>query len=80
MVETREPALPPGTCHSFSFFVSFKSIKANNLINDGSYQIYFCVKTFSGPKSKSVLKGVQIGFEMAEKNANTHTHTFLYLY
>ena len=36
---------------------------------------YYCLRTHSGPKSNFMPKGIPIGFQMAEKNANTQTQT-----
>ena len=54
-------------------------------MNKGSYQIYFCVKTLSRPKTNFVPKGIPIGSQMAEKNAikqtnrQTGTHFRIYI-
>ena len=36
---------------------------------------FYCFRTHSGSKSSFVPKGIPIGFQMAEKNANTLTNT-----
>ena len=39
---------------------------------------FYCFRTFSGSKTYFVPKGIPIGFQMAEKNADRHTFSYLY--
>ena len=64
---------------SFSLFSPYESINANYLINEASFQIYFCFRTLSEAKVNFVPKGSPIGFERAEKNANKQTHIFVFI-
>ena len=57
------------------FISLFWVVNSKYLINKAFYQKYFCVRTFSRLKSNFVPKGIPIGFQMAEKNANTDTQT-----
>ena len=56
-------------------------INQHFLINEASYQKYFCFRTFTGEKSNFVPNGIRIGFEMAKKKVYRHTDklTFSYL-
>ena len=51
-------------------------------LQNKTFKIYYCFRTFPGPKRNFVPKGIQIGFEMADKKVytQTHTKTFSYLY
>ena len=55
-----------------------KSINATYLIDEASFQKYFCVRTLKGQKISFVPYGIPIGFEMAEKklrNRQTNRQT-----
>ena len=67
--ETEQSSRP-----EFSLFSPYESINANYLINEASFQIYFCFRTLSEAKGSLVPKGFRIGFETAEKNVNRQTN------
>ena len=58
-----------GKVHGFPFFVSFKSINANYLINEGSYKYIFMLKPFRGHEVTSA-KGYPNRIPNNRENAN----------
>jgi len=48
--------------------------------NEAFYQKYVCVRTFTGPKSKSVPNRNPIGFEISEKKVYKQTNKHFCIY